>query len=119
MATNKNLKRLTTEKAREIGRLGGLASAESRAKKRALKECLEVLLAEDYQIDTGNLDYRTMNGATAICYQLIQKALDGDVRAFCEIRDTLGEIPISRIAVSADVDQSVIDEVEAVVFGEE
>ena len=94
MSNEKNLKPLTTDKAREIGRKGGKASAESRARKRALKECLEVLLAEQYEIDTGTFDFRTVDGATAICYSLFQKALDGDVRAFCEIRNTLGETPV-------------------------
>ena len=35
-----NLRKLTTTEAREIGRLGGLASAESRRQKKALRECL-------------------------------------------------------------------------------
>lgn len=120
MAVNKqNLKRLTTEQAREIGRLGGLASAESRAKRKVLKECLEVLLAEEYEIDVGMCDYRTMDGATAICYQMVQKALSGDVRAFVEIRNTIGEMPVQSIQVSSGVSQDVIDEVEKMVSAED
>lgn len=118
MANNQNLKRLTTNEAREIGRLGGLASAESRAKKKAMKECFETLLAEEYSVEVGLCDYKTMDGVTAICYTMIQKALDGDVRAFVEIRNTLGEMPVQPIQVSGGVSQKVIDELETAVMGD-
>lgn len=114
-----NLRKLTTTEAREIGRLGGLASAESRAKRKALKECLEILLAEEFEIDIGTCDYKKMNGAAAICYKLIQKALDGDVRAFVEIRNTIGEMPVQSIQVSSGVSQDIIDEIETMVSAED
>ena len=47
----------------------------------------------------------------------MKKALKGDVKAFEVLRDTAGEKPIDKVMV-ADVDQSVIDEVEEMVKGE-
>lgn len=38
MANEQNLVPLTTEKAREIGKLGGIASGEAKRKKKTLKE---------------------------------------------------------------------------------
>lgn len=46
--------------------------------------------------------------------QLMQKALNGDVKAFEVLRDTAGEKPVDKVMV-ADVDKSVIDEVEKMV----
>ena len=47
----------------------------------------------------------------------MKKALKGDVKAFEVLRDTAGEKPIDKVMV-ADVDQSVIDEVESMVNDE-
>lgn len=114
-----NLRKLTTTEAREIGRLGGLASAESRAKKKALKECLEILLETEFEIDTtGMCDYKTVDGATAICYKLMQEALKGNIKAFLAIRDTVGEIPVTKVSVTTDVSQAVVDEIEQIVSAE-
>lgn len=114
-----NLRKLTSTEAREIGRLGGLASAESRRQKKALRECLEILLAEEFEIDTGTFDYKTMTGAMAISYKLMQEALKGNIRAFLAIRDTVGETPITKVSVTNDVSQAVIDEVEQIVSAED
>lgn len=43
MANEQNLRKLTTEQAREIGKLGGKASAAAKAKKRTLREIAEMV----------------------------------------------------------------------------
>lgn len=113
-----NLRKLTTTEAREIGRLGGLASAESRRQKKALRECLEILLAEEYEIDVGMCDYKTMSGAMAISYKLIQEALKGNIKAFTAIRDTIGETVTTKVSITNDVSQAVVDEIEQIVSAE-
>lgn len=55
-----------------------------------------------------------MTGSEALSVQLMQKALNGDVKAFEVLRDTAGEKPVDKVMV-ADVDKSVIDEVEKMV----
>lgn len=89
MANNNNLKPLTTEKAREIGKKGGIASVEARRKRKTLKEELLVMLSEN------NIQER-------VSTKLIEKALDGDIKAFEVIRDTIGEKPKEKVEVEQE-----------------
>lgn len=104
----------TTDEKREIGKMGGIASGKARRQKKALKECLEVLLAEEFDVDGEKMD-----GATGICFKLMQEALKGNIKAFTAIRDTIGEIPTTKVSVTNDISQSVIDEVEKIVMCED
>ena len=103
MANEQNLKPVSSKKeARERGRKGGLASVESRRKRKTLKEELLLMLSEG----------ETQQSVTLA---LIEKAMSGDTKAFEVIRDTIGEKPIDKVMV-ADVEPSVIAEVEAMVL---
>ena len=103
MANEQNLKPVSSKKeARERGRKGGLASVESRRKRKTLKEELLLMLSEG----------ETQQSVTLA---LIEKAMSGDTKAFEVIRDTIGEKPIDKVMI-ADVDPSVIAEVEAMVL---
>ena len=105
MANEQNLKPVSSKKeARERGRKGGLASVESRRKRKTLKEELLLMLSEG----------ETQQSVTLA---LIEKAMSGDTKAFEVIRDTIGEKPIDKVMI-ADVEPSVIAEVEAMVTGE-
>lgn len=108
-ANPQNLKIPTSEEARRNGAKGGKASGESRRKKKLLRECLDELLAREYDTKLGK-----MTGSEALSVQLMKKALNGDVKAFEVLRDTAGEKPVDKVMV-ADVDKSVIDEVEKMV----
>lgn len=88
-----NLKPLTTEKAREIGKIGGKKSVEVRRERKKLREDLIALLkGSRKEIDGGE-----GNVQQAMCLALIVKALGGDVNAFKEVRDTIGEKPIDNV----------------------
>ena len=103
MANEQNLKPVSSKKeARERGRKGGLASVESRRKRKTLKEELLLMLSEG----------ETQQSVTIA---LIEKAMSGDTKAFEVIRDTIGEKPIDKVMI-ADVEPSVIAEVEAMVL---
>ena len=105
MANEQNLKPITSKKeARDRGRKGGLASGEARRKRKTLKEELLLMLAEG---DTQQ----------SVTLALIEKAMAGDTKAFEVIRDTIGEKPVDKVMI-ADVEPSVIAEVEAMVTGE-
>lgn len=95
---------------RENGRRGGIKSGETRRRKKALKECFEILLGNDITDKNGI----TMSGAEAMAAKVFQQALRGDLRAFEIVRDTAGQKPVEKVMV-ADVDQSIIDEVEEIV----
>ena len=107
MANEQNLipnSERTPSKLREMARNGGLASGEARRKRKTLKEELLLMLSEG----------ETQQSVTLA---LIEKAMSGDTKAFEVIRDTIGEKPVDKVMI-ADVEPSVIAEVEAMVTGE-
>ena len=105
LANTENLVSLadrTTEEQRAIASAGGKASGEARRKRKTLKEELLLILS----------DGETQQSVTLA---LIEKAMSGDTKAFEVIRDTIGEKPIDKVMI-ADVEPSVIAEVEAMVL---
>ena len=93
----------------ENGRKGGVASGVERRRRKTFKEAL--LLA----LQTGDTQ-------DSIIASLINEAINGNnagsvKAAFETIRDTIGEKPIDKLMV-AEVDQSVVSEVEAAVMEE-
>jgi hypothetical protein len=113
MANEQNLRpgeyKLTVEEAKK----GGKASGEARAARRDLRKALEMLLDKNYKTNTGE----EISGTEAIALKQIEKAMKGDTRAFEVVRDTIGQKPVDKVMI-AEVDQSVIDEVEKAVFEE-
>lgn len=92
MANEQNLISLadrTTEEQREIARKGGLKSGEVRKARKTLKETLLLMLEEGNTQDN-------------ITLALLQKALNGDTKAYEVIRDTVGEKPTDKIEQSGD-----------------
>ena len=90
MATTENLKpfnELTEDEQRELAKRGGKASGKARRRKKELKELLELALSQPSEIVDGEDNY------TAITAALIQKAIQGDTKAYEVIRDTLGQKP--------------------------
>ena len=105
MANEQNLiqnSERTPSELREMARNGGLASGEARRKRKTLKEELLLMLSEG----------ETQQSVTLA---LIEKARSGDTKAFEVIRDTIGEKPVDKVMI-ADVEPSVIAEVEAMVL---
>lgn len=104
----------TGEKQAAIAKKGGIASGEAKRRKKLLKECLDELLEKDYMDKKGN----KASGAEALASTLFKKALAGDLKAFELVRDTAGQKPVERVML-AEVDQKTINEVEAMVLGED
>lgn len=102
------------EKQAEIARKGGIASGEAKRKKKLLKECFDALLEQDYKGKDGQI----ASGAETLAMTVFQKAQRGDLKAFELVRDTAGQKPIDKVML-AEVDQNTIDEVEAMVLGED
>ena len=97
MANNNNLKSLSTRSPQErkaIAQKGGKASVKKRAELKTIKEELLLLLAEG---DTQK----------KISLALIQKALNGDIKAFEVIRDSIGQKMTERVEVTQTIDDSV------------
>lgn len=92
---------LTDEEKREFHRKGGLASAQKRREQKQLRDYLSALLQSD--TNTGTI-------AGDLCWQLIQKALTGDVKAFECIRSTLGEDAPQKVEVDNNIIKVTIDD---------
>ena len=92
MANEQNLVPMasrTPRERQEISRKGQKASTEAKRARKTLKETLLLMLEE------GN----TQNDITLA---LLQKALNGDTKAYEVIRDTVGEKPTDKIEQSGD-----------------
>ena len=111
MANEQNLKPSEHKFTLEEAKKGAQKSAEVRRAKRDLRNAIEILLETDIKGKNGEIK----SGAEAIAIAQFQKALKGDTRAFEVLRDTAGQKPIEKVMV-ADVEQSVIDEVEKAVL---
>ena len=114
MANEQNLKPARSKsEARERGQKGGQNSGKARRDKKMLKDCLEILMEKKTNIDGVN-----MTGFEALALSAFEKALAGDVKAMTFVRDTLGQKPIEKVII-ADVEPSVIDEVESMVLADD
>ena len=113
MANEENLRPSEHKLTEEEAKKGGIASGKARAARRDLRKALEALLDKEFKGKDGV----TLSGAEAIALKQMEKALKGDTKAFEVIRDTSGQKPVDKVMI-AEVDQSVIDEVEKAVFGE-
>jgi len=102
------------EEASERGRKGGIASGKARRNKKMLRECFEALLDQQFKTKDG----KKASGAETLALTVFQKAQRGDLKAFELVRDTAGQKPIDKVML-AEVDQKTIDEVEAMVLGED
>ena len=113
--------KMTPEQRAENGRKGALKAIETKRKRKAMKETLEVLL--DMPMKRGKVytaeeiksfaDLKgkniTIDQAMMIC--LVQKALKGDLSAIAMVRDTIGEKPAEK--VEATVTKNHFDELTA------
>lgn len=100
MANVENLKPVRTkDEARKRGKAGGIRSGEVRAQRKTLKEELLLLLAQ------GNTQNK-------ISLALLKKAINGDIRAYEVIRDTVGEKPTDKIEQSGELNNTITVKLE-------
>lgn len=111
----KSINDRTTEEAQAIRSKAGIASGKKRRDKKNLRIALEALLEK---IQTDPETGKRGTGAQLITAKLFQQALEGNVKAFEVLRDSVGQKPIEKVMIS-EVEQEVIDEVECAVYDEE
>ena len=101
LANEKNLipySERSENEARENGRKGGIASGESRRKRKLLKESMNALLelpvssTKEYNalIKMG-IDIEDIDNSQLIVLALFNRAKSGDVAAIKELRNLIGE----------------------------
>lgn len=98
MPNEKNLKRLSPSEARENGRKGGKASANARRQRKTLRENMNLLLnlevssVKDFdELSKMGIPLEDIDNSMLLTAALFQKAKTGDVAAYKEIRDLIGE----------------------------
>lgn len=105
----------TAEEVKALTSKGGRASGKARRDKKNLRIALEALLEK---IQTDPETGKRGTGAQLITAKLFQQALEGNVKAFETLRDTVGQKPVEKVMIS-EVEQDVIDEVECAVYDDE
>ena len=115
-----NLQNLTTMRERtpeersEIGRKGGIASGESKRRKKNIRELAKVLLDKDISKSQKLMRKRMqalgfadedMIYSNAILAAMLVKASNGDVNAAKFVRDTAGFVPEENVSVNAEVSE--------------
>lgn len=99
MANEENLRPVRTkEEARRRGRAGGKASGAARRQRKTLRENMNLLLGLDVtssrdfnKLSAMGIPAEDIDNAMLLTAALFQKAKSGDVAAYREIRDLVGE----------------------------
>lgn len=116
MANEQNLKPLqaNTERAREIGRMGGIASGEARRKKRTMREAAQQILSgglvfgdENTRAILAALGIDVPTNADGLVLVATLKAAAGDMEAARFVRDTGGELPTAKVEVGGIEDKPI------------
>lgn len=106
MANNQNLRVLTSQEARVIGRKGGLASVKSRRKAKTMRETLLFLLDTEYK---KGVTYRE-----AVNEGLLKGAIKGDPRNYKAVLETIGEAVVTEPQKSNGVLTDLIEAMQNV-----
>lgn len=117
MANEQNLephKIDSTSKARELGRMGGIASGKAKREKKRLRELAQMILDEEIT-DKATGEVMTQ-GEAALRVQARKAIMDGDTKALAFLRDTAGQAPVNQVEV-ATADQAkfreLVEQLEA------
>ena len=106
------LNKRTKREQKKIATMGGIASGKARREKADLKKQLLVFLENEATKDKNG---DPLTGAELMVKVAVKEMIKGNPKYWELIRDTAGYKPIDKVMVS-EVDQSVIDEVEAAVL---
>lgn len=94
MANEQNLVPLTTEKAREIGKKGGIASGKAKKAKKSREERIEFIFnlavknpSVIKKMKSMGIDVTEMDNETAMDCQMVLEALAGNVNAWNSLKN--------------------------------
>lgn len=118
MANEKNLKPQAHKLTLEEQSRAGKASGESRRKRKAMREQLELLLKLPLkdkkikkQLEEMGIEENDINNQMALTVALYQSALQKNTKAYEIIRDTLGEKPLEKINIENSQTTKVLDSI--------
>lgn len=109
----KNFSEMTKEELSAAGKKGAAASIETKRKKKAMKETLEILLGmplkdkKCYEVEEiknfAALKGKNIDVQTAIVIKQVQRALAGDLPSAEFVRDTSGQKPKDDLNISGSL----------------
>ena len=105
----------TKSEQREIAQKGGIASGKARKEKADFKRKCQMWMETEVARDKNG---KAMTGADLMIAVAGKEIKNGSSKFWELMRDTAGFKPIDKV-VMAEVDQEVIDAVEAMVLGSE
>ena len=115
---------LTLEEHRAITTLGGLASGESRRKKRTFKEMLKIMMELPAPLETieelKKVIPQLPDGMTmqeVMNLQQLIKSAKGELSSFETVRDTIGEVIIRKQEITGSDGEPLVSPL--IVFGQE
>lgn len=123
LANEQNLRprNLTSEEAARIGRLGGIASGESRRQKKLLQEYADLYLslpADKRKLKGKDIPEDMLDNKMLIIKALHDKACSGDVAAAKELRSIIGE-DVPALPGSTSEDDNLFEAIRAAVVDHE
>lgn len=128
MPNAQNLRPCEHKFTQEEASKGGKNSAKAKKERKIMQQQAQMLL--DMALHSGKkasieniksideLANKNIDASTAILLKQLTKAFKGDTAAAIFLRDTAGQKPIDRV-MTAEVDPSVIEEVERMVMESE
>ena len=116
MANEQNLMHFEreSERAKECGRMGGIASGEARRRKRTMREAAQQILSgklvfgdDDTKALLAALGIDVPTNADGIVLVATLKAAAGDMEAARFVRDTGGELPTAKVEIGGMEDKPI------------
>ena len=115
MANEQNLRPSEHVFTQEEAKKGGINSGKARRRRKAFAEAFNTLLERGFTDRNGN----HLQGVEALAAKVFQQAMDGDIKAFVEVRNTVGEQPIQRVEVDTIDPQARAEMDELLGLGEQ
>lgn len=107
------LRKITSEEAREMQRIGAQKVKERNASRKQMKFTIDTLLSKslkkgelctaDDVMSLAEMDGKNIDVQTAIMIAVVQRALMGDMTAVQFLRDTVGEKPSDKIELDSSL----------------
>lgn len=101
-----NLRPITVETAKEMGRKAGIASGKSRRDKKVIKDLLSELLEikpkdteTNQMLNTYELDN---NNGAVVAVRILNNAIDGDAKALRLLLEVMGELDRNKTTVTVN-----------------
>lgn len=113
----------SVDEAKELGRIGGIASGAVRRKKAAMKDVAAMVLGLKRKVSDKTIaqlaemgiDSDDITTQTLALMSIGDKAIKGDIKALECLRDTAGEKPTDRV----DMSHAFIGDFDIVLDGED